>query len=467
MPTKYIFENGVMKLNPAYLAATNQTTTVANPSEALAVLSSTTDVMELQEKNNYQVTMSDASISSMEMMMGDVGFAQAFNASSIDSNQVMDDLTRTFARYEIPIGMINKLLALMEYKMKFRLDNSASMNEPTEVIRKNAISDELKNRFKANNSGERTMTRWLELEDLLHVYMDILAYIPTKPITLTFLNGTQTIQLTHDNMTPDQFKANAHQKISDAFARGAAGCTPAYDRLNADFQAASTDKTMIFFGGDGDDDNHSDSDMVNLITNRNNPENCPLTLLMCNKNKVAWMDKADKAERRDGQENLVNTMDDFKSEREQVLNAQGPVVPYNQGWYIIAGLVGCINPHDLDALDENLPFTKFTIDNLMGYVIPEMDYRRYWAKNMNANLLVPDLYSQFANERVFASNIVSKAELKMREDRAGYVDGERPAVAPSRSGVGSSSFSFMPPPAPTGSKYYNNSSSTHGYNKPF
>jgi hypothetical protein len=33
-----------------------------------------------------------------------------------------------------------------------------------------------------------------------------------------------------------------------------------------------------------------------------------------------------------------------------------------QGMWLLSNLVAAINPHDLDALDENVPFTKFTLD---------------------------------------------------------------------------------------------------------
>ena len=38
------------------------------------------------------------------------------------------------------------------------------------------------------------------------------------------------------------------------------------------------------------------------------------------------------------------------------------------GYWIICQLVSAINPTDLDAIDENMPFTKSTLDNVLGRV---------------------------------------------------------------------------------------------------
>ena len=37
-----------------------------------------------------------------------------------------------------------------------------------------------------------------------------------------------------------------------------------------------------------------------------------------------------------------------------------------------------MNPDDLDAMDESVPFTKATLDNLLGIMHNEESYRHYW-----------------------------------------------------------------------------------------
>ena len=41
-------------------------------------------------------------------------------------------------------------------------------------------------------------------------------------------------------------------------------------------------------------------------------------------------------------------------------------------------LVAALNPTDLDALDESVPFTKKTLDNLLGRELSVEEYQRYW-----------------------------------------------------------------------------------------
>jgi len=37
-----------------------------------------------------------------------------------------------------------------------------------------------------------------------------------------------------------------------------------------------------------------------------------------------------------------------------------------------------MNPDDLDAMDESIPFTKFTLDNLLGVVSNDASYQHYF-----------------------------------------------------------------------------------------
>jgi hypothetical protein len=41
-------------------------------------------------------------------------------------------------------------------------------------------------------------------------------------------------------------------------------------------------------------------------------------------------------------------------------------------------LVAAMNPNDLDAMDESVPFTKQTLDNLLGVQHNEASYRHYF-----------------------------------------------------------------------------------------
>ena len=77
-------------------------------------------------------------------------------------------------------------------------------------------------------------------------------------------------------------------------------------------------------------------------------------------------------------------MDDYNDEKAEVLKDQGPAFPYTKGLWILSSLVSAICPDDLDALDENVPLSKFTLDELLGRVHTEAEYRYYWNHNPHA-----------------------------------------------------------------------------------
>ena len=45
---------------------------------------------------------------------------------------------------------------------------------------------------------------------------------------------------------------------------------------------------------------------------------------------------------------------------------------------MICQLVAALNPDDLDAMDECIPFTKFTLDNMLGFVSNDESYAHYF-----------------------------------------------------------------------------------------
>ena len=52
-----------------------------------------------------------------------------------------------------------------------------------------------------------------------------------------------------------------------------------------------------------------------------------------------------------------------------------------------------MNPDDLDAMDESIPFTKFSLDNLLGVVHSDETYKHYF-----------DCYLKAQNDRVSSSD---------------------------------------------------------------
>jgi hypothetical protein len=70
--------------------------------------------------------------------------------------------------------------------------------------------------------------------------------------------------------------------------------------------------------------------------------------------------------------------DDYGDESREVLGDQGEALPYTRGFWLICQLVAAMNPDDLDAMDESVPFTKQTLDNLLGIQHNEQSFRYYF-----------------------------------------------------------------------------------------
>ena len=262
--------------------------------------------------------------------------------------------------------------------------------------------------------------------------LDIIAYIPTFPITIGFLNAKSVIHLTHDGKTLEQFQNEAHAAVAQAFASiDVKYKTPTYRELSKAFTAAAqhAEPTMHYFMTDGVPSDQSVEVVSELIRTRANPERNPLTLMSCTNedSAVEWMKEIEELAP------FVSELDDYMDEREEVMGDQGSAFPFTKGFWLISQLVAAINPDDLDAIDENCPFTKFSLDNVLGRRHTPEEYHYYFERNPHAHLYV-DLYPRFLNEAIVASALVSKSEQRRREENAGYIDGKKPAKADAAQG---------------------------------
>ena len=108
------------------------------------------------------------------------------------------------------------------------------------------------------------------------------------------------------------------------------------------------------------------------------------------------------------------------------LQDQGKAFPYSFGLHLGAQIVAAFNPHDLDAMDESLPFTKQVLDNLLGYQSSPEEYRYYFDCFIEAQKKLPlerfqhdfvkqlpTLYSQFMELSV-ATDIPAAARYKQQ-----------------------------------------------------
>mmetsp|Transcript_6290 Transcript_6290/g.6575 ORF Transcript_6290/g.6575 Transcript_6290/m.6575 type:complete len:470 (-) Transcript_6290:98-1507(-) len=421
---KYIFENGVMKLNPEYSKETGGAPVLPTQNQPLAIVSSMDDVGAATDAQatalGTSMQLAPSTIASLDIIQDD-DYGSQFQAGT-DGADLLEGLTNYFIQYEIPVGMLNKLMALQFYSLSFLIDDSGSMRAPTDTMMNEATIYLLRNGHTAN--PQQPMTRWQEAENRLHVMMDILAYIPTKQITITFFNAPNVISISRVGVTPEAFKATAHEQIIRAFSTiDVKYKTPTHRVLTKVFQEAAEfpDPTMHYLFTDGVPSDQPIEAVASLILHRQFPERNPLTLMSCTNEdeEVEWMKQIESTAP------YCAEIDDYQDEKREVIYDQGPAFPYTKGFWIISQLVAAINPDDLDAMDENLPFSKYTLDDMLGRKHTPEEYQFYFERNPHFKLYL-DLYPVFLNEERSSRSIVSQVDQLTREQNAGYINGERP-----------------------------------------
>lgn len=431
MPKKYITVNGVLQKNPEYVEPGKGAP--PQPDVALAVVSTPEDVMAASTvqaaSTGITVPMASSAAAAVDMLQDDEILAHYKSRAPLDGGAVMDQLAEKFAKYEVPLGMVNKLMMLMDSSLDFLVDDSGSMDADTDVRVidatepvKGMAAERIKLKLRREiNAGDK-LRRIEEAEDRLHIMLGILAYVPVENMQIRFLTDRRVVKLERAGKTPEQFEEYAHRLIRDTFSTlRLAPSTPLREPLKAGF--AYEGKWCHYVFNDGVPDGGGEA-VAQMIIDRKRPADHNVTLLSCtdNDDDTAWMKLVD------GKAKWVAELDDYQDEKDEVMKKQGKAFPFTRGLWILNQLVAAFNPFDLDALDENLPLTRFTLSNILGRQLNPREYQYYFENNPSASLYVKE-YKQFLTEEKFARDFIKEDDQKRREKAAGYVDGEPPRRA--------------------------------------
>lgn len=389
LPIKFIDVNGVMQINPAYLAAKAgkgaPATTVANPGQALAIISTADEMMTAssvkQQATGQPIQMSKSNIESVKMIQNPV-FLEGFQAPDLDGGDLLEKLYDEFAKYEVPLGLVNKLMKLAERKLNFIIDDSGSMISGTD-IKFSQATPQMQAQKTARQTSESYLNRWQEAQDRLHILIDLIGFIPTAGITIHSLSGTcAPLILNQQGLNPVDFIKQAHEQITRFFMKKFIDHTPIYTALTKAFTDAAVSvvpgqrpvPTMHYLFTDGVPNDADIETVKSLIKNRRDPENNALTLISCSDQDrdTEWLKEVEEEAR------FVAELDDYVSECKEVNHDQGPAFPYSKGMWLICNLVAAICPQDLDAIDESTPFSKFTLGNILGRKLTEQEYGHYF-----------------------------------------------------------------------------------------
>ncbi|CAJ1964369.1 unnamed protein product [Cylindrotheca closterium] len=366
-PKKYVKVNGIMKLNPEWKKWKEQqgdggpATTVQRPSVALPIVSSMEDHEKLNEASlasgGQEIPFSESTSATIEMMQEPEICVDA----GMDPDTVVDELGALLNKYEVPIGLMNKLMMLSEFEvLEFMIDDSGSMTLNTDSV---------------DRQG-RPQTRWTEAQGRLKEMIEVLAHVPFNQIVIVFLNRTDVISLQRNKRDPKTIIADANQKIDSVFSKGPSGTTPALEKIQKSLTGNPSMSIARWFFGDGVPNGGimAQKEITRLLVQRPNPAQNPMTFISCTNedDQVEWMKDAEEAAP------YCSESDDFRDEAAEVMRDQGAALPYSKGFHLVGTLVGAMNPDDLDAMDESIPFTKSTLDNLLGIQHNEESYRHYF-----------------------------------------------------------------------------------------
>ena len=133
-----------------------------------------------------------------------------FQAKNLDGGMLIDGLMRVFAQNEIPIGLISKLTSLQGTILHFKIDDSGSMVNDSNLLLRDACWYTQQTLDPRRNK----LTRWEEAEDRMHTLIDLLAFVPTGHIILSFFDRPNQkgyeLVLDRRGKLPTDFLQEAH-----------------------------------------------------------------------------------------------------------------------------------------------------------------------------------------------------------------------------------------------------------------
>jgi len=414
MPKKFVMIQGIMKLNPDWTAARQrqpaaQSSGVVQPN-ALPVVCSMDQYAEMNAEcarnNRPERPLSESTAATVEMMQeADIKRQAGYTGS----REMVDALGVVFAKYEVPMGLMNRLFGLPERfdMMEFLLDDSGSMKLDSDTV---------------DPKTNRVQSRWSEMRQRLKQMLELLAYVPTPPLLIRFLNRQTLIELRHSpDQTPEQFFADACCQVDSAFDAygGPGGSTPMLQAMERSLYQQQRRRVALYVFCDGQPDGGltSQQRICELCNRRPQPSDNPITFISCSNvdSEVEWMKDAEE------RGPYMSEFDDYADEATEVLGDQGVVLPYSRGMHLLCQLVAAMYPDDLDMMDESVPLTKFTLDSILGVQSDESDYRRYWdaflvaqQKKQQQQMVWNQHYQQFLTQQSSANQFAVVQEYRRR-----------------------------------------------------
>jgi hypothetical protein len=425
---KFIVENGIRKINPAWkeqqlqqqqLQSTGGNIvlpTYTNRATALAVV----DAAPEKEEEITVTPLHTAAVAQYKAQVEPEIFVQVTHTedgeSASSGNGGIEQLYQRMAKYEIPVGMLSKLLEVRQFDLiEIIVDDSYSMTLLTD----------------AKGPRGDFMNRWWEAKYRISQMIELLAFVISPPISVRFLNRPTVLLLQREaHETPQAYIDRSETLLINEFYKDPSGTTPALEAISRSLKSRPDQAVLRYFMGDGVPNGGQVEcrKIEALLMHRNSPEKNPFTFMSCtgNDRDVEWMKQCEEVAP------YCAEFDDYGDESREILKDQGEAFPYSYGLHLVAQIVAAFNPHDLDAMDESVPFTKQTLDNLLGYQTSPEEYKYYFDKfvvsqhklpqesyqRRNFVARLPSLYKQFesaASALDIPAAVQYKASLKQTQ----------------------------------------------------
>ena len=250
------------------------------------------------------------------------------------NDQRLDKFKAIVIRYNINYDFAFRLRALEGFEIAVIIDDSTSMRTP--------IID----RSQAHLSPfDRFPTRWDELKQITSIIIDLASTLDSDGVDVFFLNRPALLRV-HDS-----------SQLQDTFSVLPVGPTPLTrvltEVLNLKRPNVHDRRLLILIATDGtptDERGLSDfSRLENILRHDRYPstDRMYVTFVACTNDlqSVAYLNGLDKRIPH------VDVLDDYQSERQEILAVQGKNFPFSYGDYVVKILMGSVDPW-FDQLDE-------------------------------------------------------------------------------------------------------------------
>lgn len=234
----------------------------------------------------------------------------------------MERYRQVVEAYGISMVFAMRLRELDGYEIVIICDDSGSMANPV---------------TKPDDPFCKTETRWQEAQKSLKIIVDIASVFDSDGIDIYYLNRGPILNV-HSSI-------QLESKVN--FSRGPAGSTPLGETLQQVLEAKKSceRKLLIIIFTDGAPDNMKL--FKSVLANRKPINKVFVSLVACTDDETAvgYLNGLDSTIKN------VDTNDDYYSERNEILRAQGQSFPFSFGDYICKILLGPVCPY-FDKLDE-------------------------------------------------------------------------------------------------------------------